>query len=206
VDFRHPLTAVVPGVQGRVLAVLAGTDAELTGRTVASLASSSPAQTLRVLNHLVHLGLVERREVPPAALFRLVEGNLVADAVLGIAHLRDRVVEHMREIADVIDPAPVSITVFGSFARGEADADSDIDVLVVRPENVDQYSEPWESSLAEWRDRVARAAGNPVEILEVGETEARRAVSGRRRGAWRDIRADGVHVVGESLDDLAASR
>lgn len=204
-DLCHPLTALIPGVQGRVLAVLTGTDAELTGRTVASLASSSPAQTLRVLNRLVDLGVVERRDVPPAALFRLVPDNLVADALLGISQLRDVLISHMGRIADVIEPAPVSITVFGSFARGDADADSDIDVLVVRPEDVEQYSEPWESSLAAWRERVARTAGNSVEILEESDDQARQALTGRRQGVWDDIRTEGVHVAGKSLSDLVAT-
>jgi hypothetical protein len=36
-------------------------------------------------------------------------------------------------MARYIDPEPVSLVVFGSFARGAADASSDIDVLAVRP-------------------------------------------------------------------------
>jgi hypothetical protein len=69
VDFVRPIEAIVPGAQGRVLAVLAETTAELNLRTIAQLAGISQAQASRLLPDLVALGVVERREVPPASLF-----------------------------------------------------------------------------------------------------------------------------------------
>ena len=48
-DFRRPVQAVVPGAQGRVLAVLAETTGELSLRTVARLVEVSPAQASRIL-------------------------------------------------------------------------------------------------------------------------------------------------------------
>ena len=48
-DFVHPVEAVIPGAQGRVLAVLAETTAELNLRTVARLAGVSVAQVSRVM-------------------------------------------------------------------------------------------------------------------------------------------------------------
>jgi len=61
-DYVAPIEAVVPGVQGRVLSVLARTDTELTMRSVAQLAGVSVNRAVSVLNHLIALGLVERRE------------------------------------------------------------------------------------------------------------------------------------------------
>jgi len=46
VDFRDPIAAVIPGVQGRVLTALARTETELTMRTVAELAGVSANQPL----------------------------------------------------------------------------------------------------------------------------------------------------------------
>ena len=48
-DFVHPVEAVIPGAQGRVLAVLVDTTAELNLRTIARLAGVSLAQASRVL-------------------------------------------------------------------------------------------------------------------------------------------------------------
>jgi DNA-binding IclR family transcriptional regulator len=66
-DFVRPVEAIVPGVQGRVLAVLADTTAELNQRTIAQLAGVSQAQVSRVLPGLVEHGVVQRRDVPPAS-------------------------------------------------------------------------------------------------------------------------------------------
>jgi DNA-binding transcriptional ArsR family regulator len=84
VDFRRPVHAVIPGVQGRILAVLAETTAELNLRTIARLADVSPAQASRVLPQLVKLGLVKSREAPPSALFTLINDNIAARAMLGL--------------------------------------------------------------------------------------------------------------------------
>ena len=70
-DFVRPIEAIVPSAQGRVLAVLVETTAELNLRTIAQLSGVSQAQTSRLLPELVDLGVVERREVPPSSLFRL---------------------------------------------------------------------------------------------------------------------------------------
>ena len=94
-DFVHPVQAVIPGTQGRVLAVLAETTAELNLRTVARLASVSPAQASRVLPGLVELGLVDRREVPPSSLFRLNHENVAAQVVVELARSRDTALEQM---------------------------------------------------------------------------------------------------------------
>ena len=47
-DFARPVEALIPGVQGRVLGVLARTEAEMTIRTVAGLAAVSPAEGIEV--------------------------------------------------------------------------------------------------------------------------------------------------------------
>lgn len=48
-DFVRPIEALVPGAQGRVLAVLVETTAELNLRTIAQLAGVSQAQASRLL-------------------------------------------------------------------------------------------------------------------------------------------------------------
>lgn len=64
-DFVRPIEPIVPGAQGRVLAALADTTAELNLRTIAQLSGVSQAQASRILPGMVELGVVERREVPP---------------------------------------------------------------------------------------------------------------------------------------------
>jgi predicted nucleotidyltransferase len=97
------------------------------------------------------------------------------------------------------------VIVFGSFARGDADAASDIDVVIVRPSSVDEDDDTWVDSLDEWRHAVRRASGNPVEVLEISVDDAASKLESRSQ-AWSDIRRDGIVVYGLGLDELRAPR
>jgi DNA-binding transcriptional ArsR family regulator len=205
VDFVRPIEAIVPGTQGRVLAILAETTAELNLRTIAQLAGISQAQASRLLPELVALGVVERREVPPSSLFRLVPEHVASRAILALARSADAVLDEMGRLAAAFPHPPVSVIVFGSFARRDADVDSDIDVVVVRPADIDEDDDLWSASLESWRTDVRRLTGNPVEILEVSADEAAAKLAGRAQ-VWADIRRDGRVVHGLSLDELRAVR
>lgn len=200
-DFARPVEAVVGGTQGRLLAVLAKITAPLTLRRLASLAGVSPAQASRVMPRLVELGIVSRHEVPPASQFLLARDNVAARLLLDLADARSMALREIGEAAAAIAPAPVSVVVFGSFARGEADAVSDIDLAVVRPDDVDDDDEGWADSVEVWRRRVRALTGNEVEIIEATLSEAVRKLGGRSE-LWRQIRRDGVVVYGRSLDEL----
>jgi DNA-binding transcriptional ArsR family regulator len=198
-DVAQPVVAVIPGVQGRILSVVAETSAELNLRAIARLAGVSPAQASRILPVLVGLGIVERREAPPSALFRFVPEHVAARAVAALTRTRQTILDELGALAASLVPAPVSLVVFGSFARGEATAGSDIDVVVVRPTGVDEEAPEWRQGIDDLRQRGRRMAGNRVEILEIGEADVTR----RLRSAspvWKDIRSEGVVVHGKSLN------
>jgi predicted nucleotidyltransferase len=204
-NFVRPIEAVIPGVQGRVLAVLAETTANLNLRTIARLSDVSLAQASRVLPGLVDLGLVERREVPPSSLFRLVREHVAAGPLLGLARARDAVIEEMGHAGAELPVVPVSVIVFGSFARGEADEESDIDTVLVRPAHVDESDDAWSASVGQWTDQIRRMTGNRVEVLEIGSDEVAARLNGRRQ-VWRDIRRDGLVVYGLGIDELVVRR
>ena len=201
-DFRHPIEAAIPGAQGRIIAALLGTSGELNLRTIARVAGVSIAQASRVLPGLVELGMIERREVPPSSLFRLVPEHVATRALLELADSRAVVMTEMGRAASKIRPSPVSVITFGSFARGDSELDSDIDVIIVRPSGVDADDDRWTQMIERWRTVVTRVAGSTVEILEVDADEAAAKLSGRTQ-LWRDIQRDGQVVFGERLDALA---
>lgn len=200
-DHLHPIEAVIPGAQGKVLGALLRTNGELNLRNIALVAGVSIAQASRVLPELVSLGIIERREVPPSSLFRLVPEHIATQALIALSNTRQDLTTEIGRAAGNIDPSPVSIVAFGSFARGDGTAKSDIDVVVVRPRGIDEEDERWLSSLEAWRTHVSRSAGNDVEILEVGEHEVAAKL---RSGAqvWRDVRGDGQVLHGKPLDEI----
>lgn len=198
VDFAHPVQAVIPGAQGRILAVLANVSTDLTLRTIARLSGLSPAQVSRVLPRLVGLGMVDRRDVPPAALFRLEPSHVAARAVLAIARTRDSVLADLERTAAALKPAPVSMVLFGSFARGDATAQSDIDVLVVRPALSEPDRSAFDVNLERWREEAARLTGNRVETTEVGEAEVPELLTARR-SFLDEVARDSIVIAGKPL-------
>lgn len=201
----RPIEAIVPGAQGRVLAVLAETSAELNLRTIAQLAGVSQAQASRVLPGLVELGLVERREVPPSSLFRLVPEHVASQALLSLARSTETVLGEIGRLAEALSRPPVSVILFGSFARREAGQGSDIDMVAVRPAEIDEDDDTWAESIEAFRRDVRRLTGNQVEILEVSSAEAATRFAGRSQ-VWANIRRDGRVVHGLQLDELRTAR
>ncbi len=188
-----------------MLAVLAEITAELNLRTIAQLAGVSQAQASRVLPGLVDLGVLERREVPPASLFRLVPEHVACRALLAVARSTDTVLHEIGQLAASLPHPPVSVIVFGSFARRSAGPESDIDLVVVRPPDIDEDDDAWTDSLEGWRGDVRRLTGNPVELIEVSADEAAVKAAGRSH-LWAEIRRDGTVVHGFSLDELRGVR
>lgn len=170
--------------------------------TIARVAGVSIAQASRVLPGLVELGMIERREVPPSSLFRLVPEHLATRALSEIADARKTVVAEMGRAASKIRPTPVSVIAFGSFVRGDSEPDSDIDVIIVRPTGVDADDDRWTQTIDRWRTIVSRVAGSTIEILDVDAASVATKLSGEAQ-LWLDVQRDGQVVFGQRLDELA---
>ncbi len=204
-DFVRPVQAVIPGAHGRILAVLAETSTELNLRTIARLSGVSLAHASRVLPTLVELGIVDRREAPPSALFRFVPDNVAARAVTALARARQTVLEELGRTAAEVNPQPTSVIVFGSFARSEADSASDLDVVVVRAKDVDESDDAWRTAVDHWSDRARRLTGNSVELVEVSEFEIGPSLRSRKP-LWLDVQRDGLVIFGAAVEELKGTR
>ena len=184
-----------------MLAVLAETSAELNLRTVARLANVSTAQASRVIPGLVELGMVERREVPPSSLLRLNRENAASRIVVELAQLRETVLKRIGAAAGELPLPPASVIVFGSFARREADRGSDIDVVIVRPDDVDDDDGTWTAGVDKWLRSARAITGNDVEVVEAGLSRAIEKLSNGGH-LWEEVARDGVAIFGANLNEL----
>ena len=91
--------------------------------------------------------------------------------------------------------------VFGSFARGEADEQSDLDTIVVRPDDVPEDDDAWASAVESWRNDARAITGNRVAVLEVSYAEVRTRLASDTT-LWRDVIRDGIVVHGLAIDEL----
>lgn len=201
-DYVRPIETLIPGVQGRVLTVLTRNESEMTIRAVARLAGVSPQQASVVTAELVNLGIVSRREAGSSALVCLDRENEAARVVLTLARLLESVMGRLSELAHAISPPPESLIVFGSFARSETIATSDLDVLAIRAKGVPADDNDWIDALGAWELVARRIVGNPVNMMVVSADEVP-ALLRRHSGPWRTIANEGVVLVGRPLNSFA---
>ncbi|MGH3471699.1 MAG: nucleotidyltransferase domain-containing protein [Nocardioidaceae bacterium] len=200
-DFLHPVEALIPGARGQVLAALTRNTSSRTVRQLALDAGVSWSRTSELIEDLHELGLVERRQTPGGVLVRLVEQNAAARLVQRMTDLRGPCIDAMREAARRIRPAPLSLTVFGSFAHGRAGRDSDIDVVAVAPESAQSDAGSLSESLGRWVSEATAITGNPVNLIELGAGEM--VPAAQKAPAWlREASQQGIVLVGQPLREL----
>lgn len=196
VNLSHPLDLVTHRVDARILEVLSRADAAFTGRQVQALVGEhSVAGVQAGLDRLRHQGIVNAEPAGRATLYRLNVDHLAAAHVRGLAHLRHELLRRLKAELESWDPRPIAAYLFGSAARQDSTADSDIDICLVRP-SVGDPEEP------EWRDRVESLArtvtdwtGNDTRVVEFGENEVRAAAG--RDPLLISIRQEGIPLAGD---------
>jgi predicted nucleotidyltransferase len=198
-QFSEPISAVSPGLHGRVLSVLARTEQALTGRAVAGLLAppSSASGVQRVLDELVRNGVVIAEPAGRAKLYTLNREHVAAAAIEELANLRDRFISRIQAEAQTWEIPAAAVWLFGSASRGEGGPDSDIDILVVRPDDVSDSDPRWLAQLESLADLATRWSGNPCEIVEYSSTELQHLVR-RRERLITELRRDAVPVTGAS--------
>lgn len=171
-DLGRPHRLIAHPLDGSVLTVLAGTTRPLTGREVARLApEGSQPGIWKALTRLSEQGLVDRQEAGNALLYSLNREHVAAPAVDILTGLRQRLLAHLRDMIGGWDVHPFHASLFGSAARGEADTASDIDLLLVRPRDVDGDDGRWREQVDALAEAIHRWTGNRAGISEIGEQD-----------------------------------
>lgn len=203
VDLSHPLATVLPAAEAGALTVLAGTEAPLTGRRVAELAGeASHPSTLRALGRLVDQGLVLVEVAGRANLYRLNRDHILAAAILELTSATDSLRRRLAERIAAWEVPALHASLFGSTARGDASSASDIDILLVRSEDLDSRDRRlWEEQLADLERDAFKWTGNHLAWLETTPADLRRAdASGEPIfQSWRD---DAILMTGRPLTAL----
>jgi predicted nucleotidyltransferase len=202
-DLAEPMLSVTPSVTGSVLAALARTSQSVTGRALEGRVKppASHRGVQEALRKLVRSGIVDRVDKGGAALYSLNREHLAAPAILQLARLRDELLDRVAAEIGGWSVAPQSVALFGSFARGEGDADSDIDMLVVRSETVARDDESWREQLARLNQHVLAWTGNPLRVIELSVAEFNQELAHEEPYLSAAIR-DGITVGGSPLAHL----
>jgi DNA-binding transcriptional ArsR family regulator len=204
-DLSRPFGALASGVESDVLVALAGSDVQRSGRELARLSGRSPTGVQHVLDRLVEEGLVHRVEAGRAFLYSLNREHLLAPAVEAMAGVRWELVQRLRTFMGRWNLPTLHASLFGSAARGEGNAASDIDLLVVRPKVIDPDDGRWRRQLDELAERVFAWTGNHAGIVELSESDVSRVGNDRPPVAVA-VAIEGIDLVGIPLRKLIGRR
>ena len=154
--FGEPFGGVIPGARGAVLAVLLRTDAPLTGRQIHAVLSDQYGlwSVQGTLKALAQLGLIRSRIVGRAGVHTINEDHAALSALRA---LLDPVAALKEVVEQTIDPGVQGVLLFGSIARGEATADSDIDLAVIAERD-------WQGQV-KVEDTIRTRLGNDCDVL-----------------------------------------
>lgn len=205
-DLSSPISSVIPSAHGAVLAVLARTTEPLSGRRVAALTDGQVGQwrTNQVLGALADTGIVLREHRPPAKLYRLNRDHVAAAGILALAEQWPTLLGRIREELAGWRLRPIAASLFGSAARGDAGPDSDVDVLLVPPDDVaasDEAEDLWRGQVDQFVERVRLWSGNGCEVLELTTSELADAAR-RHDRLENELRRDAIRLAGKDVRDL----
>ena len=184
-DFGEPFGGLLPGARGAALAVLLRTGAPLTGRRVHALVADrhSLGAVQQALRDLDRLGLITTEAVGRAGAHRVNEGHAAIAPLRALASPMEMLTRVVEETARDVE----AVIVFGSVARGDAHADSDVDLVVIAPE-------AWEGR-AELQQQVHERLGNDCDVLHLTGDHFKLAPADREP-VVSEILRDGIALVG----------
>jgi predicted nucleotidyltransferase len=165
-DVSMPISTVVPSLDGPVLAVLGATTAPLELAVVHARAGRGSKSGVRsALLRMVDAGLVEL--VPGG--YVLNRDHIAAPAVELLVALHGELANRIRGAVEKWSSPPTLVGMFGSAARRDGDATSDIDVLVISedPDLEDRVDE-LAAQISRWTGNRAQVIGRtPKEIARL---------------------------------------
>jgi predicted nucleotidyltransferase len=158
-----PLSDVIPGARGQVLATLVQLEEPVTVRALARQARVAPQTALSVVNDLAAAGLVRTQRAGQAQLVRFNSAHVLAQPLIALGRTRDRLTDMLRaELAGWAGLAGAWL--FGPAARGDGDRGSVVDLVLVASTSTELPA--WSEATGRLASLVPSWTGNKVRLVE----------------------------------------
>lgn len=167
---------------------------EFTEREIADLIRMSPNTVNLALREIRKTNILLFRKIGRAHAFKLNQDSALYAHVRSIMEAEKSVEESMLSAIRRAVKGCLSCVVFGSFARGEEDFDSDLDLLVIVEDK-----ESIRGALEKLRMEVSRSFSTEVSTVVLTPDELKRKKNER---FLKEAAKEGIVVSGKRLEEL----
>ncbi|MEX2547971.1 MAG: nucleotidyltransferase domain-containing protein [Chloroflexota bacterium] len=202
-DLSNPAATISAPLTGRVLETLSGTTLPLSGREIHRITGfGSVAGVWKVLARLEQQGVVVADHRLKLTHYVGNREHLAWPAIESLVGLRSALFERIRAEIQAWTVPPIHASVFGSAARRDADAESDVDLLLVCEDSLAPiHLETWEHQLARLREQVRTWTGNNCQTLAISRRRFGQHVAARDPMV-KEWERDSVLIAGEPVSTL----
>lgn len=203
---RYPLTSILGTDSGvRLLRELVRHGGQLSAPDLVRRTGLAKASVARGLESLETTSLVTAAGTGRSVLYRLRLEHPLSSALSSLFEAEERrfqsILDNARSAAESAGRGLVALWVFGSVARGEDRADSDLDLaLVAEPGTLRQFADAVRDGLA----APAEKLGFMPSLVTLGTDDVMR-LAAQRDPWWTGITSDVVPLIGGRPNDLVAA-
>ncbi|NQX33354.1 nucleotidyltransferase domain-containing protein [Herbiconiux sp. VKM Ac-2851] len=201
-DLSNPGDALLGPATTRLLTHLARLNGGITGRRAAELAQVPWSTGWRTLERLTSLGLVLRQTVGSSALFTLNRDHMLWPPIRDILAARSRLELLVADLVAALADDETTAALYGSVARGDSTAGSDVDLIIVWSAAVDDPAQR-DHLLRRLAEEVELATGNRLEVIDLDRSDLERlsVAADPLISSWQN---DARTLVGPDLGELLA--
>lgn len=197
-DLESPLRTIASPVEAEALRVLAGADAEFSAADIHRLIdSASPYGVRKALARLAGTGLVLLTTHGNATLWRGNRQHVLWPAIEAAVDARRLLLDRLR--GELANRDGLAAYLYGSFARRSARPDSDIDILLVYPD--DTSHDAIVDFAFDLGDQITAWTGNEGHLYNVTRSGLRES-NEAAEPVMMSIRQDAVTLIGPEFEQL----
>lgn len=200
----NPISSVIPGAYGQVLGELSKRQDWITAAQLAKALNGrvGKSRVYEVLEELTVSGLVLADSFSGARLHLLNKDHLAAEAISILTNLRQILIDRITAEISSWEIQPISAYLFGSVAADAASPTSDIDLLLIRPNEVFAEDDLWYNQYGTLRDNVFKWSGRVLHI-SMYSLDQWRQMTEDEFNLPKEVASKGLLLVGTPLRRLS---
>lgn len=183
-----------------VLRLLWGLDVPVTTAETARRTRLTHPAAGQILSRFSDMGIVGKAPAGRGYTYWLVRDNVYVEEIVSEVFLAERDIPDMMsaEIEAAVGPYAASVYLFGSYARGEQEVGSDVDIMVVAEDAASVTA--LQAAVDQLSARFPQRYGAPLSAIVYTRRQAE-DLPRRAPELYESVREDGIRLTGLDIDD-----